>query len=111
MVLAPGIGKVFEDGLIQIILQREFAPMSHARAWLIGAGREARGERRGWGRRFAREGCLGVSLPFGCGRRERSLISDIGFLQEPSSAFDTDSDPDFVLMGQWRMALRAACPP
>ncbi len=42
MVLAPGIGKVFEDGLIQIILQREFAPMSHAQAWLIGAGREER---------------------------------------------------------------------
>ncbi len=46
MVLATGIGKVFEDGLIQIILQREFAPLSHARAWLKGAGREDRGERR-----------------------------------------------------------------
>jgi hypothetical protein len=51
------------------------------------------------GQALRARGGLGVSLPFGCGRRQRSSIPGIGFLQEPSSAFDTDSDPDFDFDG------------
>jgi hypothetical protein len=48
MVLAPGIGKVFEDGLIQIILQREFAPMHWCRERGEGGAGASR-EKGAWG--------------------------------------------------------------